>query len=384
MYKGSSFCKNCYRRREGLYNSMTVKLTLKNLKTFITGTPVAFLVVLLTEILAAVGIIMTYGIVRNVFTEQERESVYSRELNYNKDEDIAIDADDPEKQYRDFGTLINNDCAGLLNRAYLYGYVYEGMSRYFICLTKYFEESAPYVSREEISRYRSGENIVTVKSSVLQCSKGGSVELFGDTYTVFDVGDSSVMTVDFGFAYDNAPKKLALSGLQLHFKDIPSKEQAEDIMSSIEGYFGHSESVALPKVPDLLVRQFNSTMLAGCAAAMVLIVINSVSLYMFILRRRSNWLSVVKLCGCKNRALIGIFMLEMALVSLAGYGTGQLICGRIIIPALSGYYPAFDSVYSPRAFAFIFAGYILVSAAVMLIRLTMFVSLRAIYLSPLR
>ena len=51
---------------------MTVKLTLKNLKTFITGTPVAFLVVLLTEILAAVGIIMTYGIQQGAELQQGR------------------------------------------------------------------------------------------------------------------------------------------------------------------------------------------------------------------------------------------------------------------------------------------------------------------------
>lgn len=353
---------------------MTAKLMLKNFKGFITGTPLAFLVIVLIEILGTIAIIISYGIVRNVFTEQEKESYFSKVMIYERWRE-----DEGYTYWEDSGSIIEAfkkivlKYGDIFASAILDGVIQLNDKEYTIASSEYLSASSFDLEGVSFDEFVEGKNVVVVREDYL-CKIGDYINIEGKDYKIIGIMSEMIQSVNFIFPFNNSPKNIKYDSLYLHFKEIPTKKICNEIKNSIEESFGSDYPIQEPDIPDLLVKQFNAVMLVGCTIAMILIISNCITVYMYILRRRKNWLTVVKLCGCKNRNLIEIFLSEMLLVSCICFGIGYMISDQLIIPKMSRFYPAFETVYVSKAYICLFVGFVIISIFISYIRLLLFVN----------
>lgn len=359
---------------------MTIKLMFKNLKNFITRSPLAFFVVVVIEVFGAVGLIVTYGIVRNVFTEQEKEAHNSKWMTYEMyDDGVGYTYwDDTEQVYINAIKLAEEDAKGLLVSVYLDGKITVDGEKYNAGCTKYYHEpSDSWWQKDWIDKFMRGENVVLLSLKDNTYSAGDMIRINGKDYEVLYAEDNQKfdthLSNHFLFPYNCVPEGMEFSTIQLSFIDIPTHAQADAIAEKLKEYFGNEFPIRMPEIPDLLVQQFNTAMLGGCALAAVLIAFNCITVYMYIIRRRADWIAVVKLCGCKNQSIVTIMLSEILLVSCACFGIGVLISMKLLIPKLTNYYPLFDKFYTADSYRFLFLGLAGVFALVTLVQLTPFV-----------
>ena len=347
-----------------------MELAFKNLKNFITGSPLAFLAVVLIEVFGSVGAVLTYGIVRNVFTEQEEESTTSRWMNlyncvWNEDGGGTLEYWDAETVYRTLNGLFENECSGLLDTVDVRGRITVDGKQYSAGCTKAFRQGKnSHWSPETFEAYKRGDSIVAVKSYYYPCSVGDILNINGKDYRVYDVdpagpeSDNKRLVNVFYFPYDSVPKGMEYYELTLHFTDIPTHAQADTVAERLTEELDFKLPVNMPEIPDLLVKQFNTTMLAGCGLAVLLIVFNCISVYMYIIRRRAGWIAAAKLCGCKTESLRLIILAEMLAVTCLSFGIGAAVSAGMIVPAMTKYYPLFDRFYSFKSYCCLFLGFI--------------------------
>lgn len=357
---------------------MTISLMFKNLRNFITRSPLAFLVIVVLEVAGAVGLIVTYGIVRNVFTEQQKASTTSRWMNLynvvnNDDESSTINFWDSGLIHRTMESLMENEAKGLLDDFWVRGKLtVDGKDYRAGCQKFYGQKDDSNMSAQVYDAYQNGENVVTVCTDTYPCSEGDVISINGKDYKVVRTG-SNMLVNDFYFPYDSAPDGMEYYELTLDFTDIPTHEQADTVAERLKEDLDFTLPVNMPEIPDLLVQQFNTTMLAGCALAAVFIAFNCITVYMYIIRKRSDWIAVVKLCGCKNGGIVDIMLLEILLVSCACFGIGILISAKLLIPKLTDYYPLFDRFYTAESYRWLFLGLAGMFALVTLVQLSPFV-----------
>lgn len=341
---------------------MKTELAFKNLKNLITRSPLAFFVVILVEVFGTVGIIMTYGIVRNVFTEQQKESSTSRWMNiyrWKEGDENVTPWEDTDKLVSDLNKLLDEECNGLLNSVDLYGRLTLDGKEYRAGCTKYYHKNGlSSVSDSLFESYRDGKNVVKICTDEYPCEIGDVLNINGKEYTVIETGSIMSMAVCFFFPYDAMPSGMKFHEMTLWFKDIPTHKQADTIAEKIKEYFGAEFPINMPEIPDLLVQQFNSAMLACCAVVALMIAFNCITVYMYIIRRRSDWIAAVRLCGCGNGSLMYIISAEMLTVACIAFGIGALTAVKLIIPKMSVYYPLFDRFYTREAVGYLFLGYL--------------------------
>lgn len=341
---------------------MKTELAFKNLKNLITRSPLAFFVVILVEVFGTVGIIMTYGIVRNVFTEQQKESSTSRRMNIYRwkegDENVTT-WEDTDKLVSNLNKLLDEDCNGLLNSVDLYGRLtFDGKEYRAGCIKLYHRDKLSHWDDKLFDEYRTGKNVVTVCTDDYPCEVGDVLNINGREYTVCRTDTSMKLVTSFFFPMDAIPTGMKFHEMTLWFKNIPTHKQADAIAEKMKEYFGAEFPINMPKIPDLLVQQFNTTMLACCAVVALLIAFNCISVYMYIIRRRSDWIAAVRLCGCGNGSLMYIISAEMLTVACIAFGIGALTAVKLIIPKMSVYYPLFDRFYTREAVGYLFLGYL--------------------------
>ena len=364
---------------------MTITLMFKNLRNFITRSPLAFLVIVVLEVAGTVGLIVTYGIVRNVFTEQQKAGRTARWMNFyncvwNEEGGGTLYYWDSGLIHQTMEGLMNNEAKDLLDDFDLYGKLSVDGKEYSAGCSKVFRRSkGSQMDADIFEAYKKGENIVAVKTYYYPCSVGDVLNINGKDYRVYRADDSDPnsgaagLAQVFFFPYDSAPKEMEYYELTLDFTDIPTHKQADAIAERLIEDLNFTLPVNMPEIPNLLVQQFNTTMLAGCGLAAVLIAFNCITVYMYIIRKRSDWIAVVKLCGCKNGGIVGIMLSEILLVSCACFGIGALISAKLLIPKLTDYYPLFDQFYTAESYRWLFLGLAGMFALVTLIQLSPFV-----------
>lgn len=360
-------------------------LVFKNLRNFITGSPLAFLVVVLIEVFGSIGAVLTYGIVRNVFMQQQKEKSTSRWMDlyncvWDEDGNGTVECWDAETVYRTLDSLFENECKGLLDTVDVRGRITVDGEHYSAGCSKLFRQrDDSHWSAEQFEAYKMGDSIAAVRSYYFPCSVGDMININGKEYRVYDVdpagpeSDNERLANVFYFPYDAVPQGMEYYEITLRFTDIPTHAQADAIAERLRSDLGFTLPIKMPEIPDLLVQQFNTTMLAGCALAVLLIVFNCITVYMYIVRRRADWIAAVKLCGCRTESLQLIILAEMLIVTCLSFGIGAAASAGLIVPKLTKYYPLFDQFYSSKSYGCLFLGFIGAFSAIALFQLTPFI-----------
>ena len=355
---------------------MLIRIQLKNLKNFVTGTPLAFLVIVLLEIIGSAGVILTYGIVRNTFSEQTESNMFSKFYEYTRWENgVGYSSWDNSDEVKNrFDELMQTELNDKIAQASWYGDVeIDGQARP-ACFTYYASEE--YYDREDMT-YQ--EYFTTGKSVILSqefsdFKSGDTVIINGESYNVLFVDRSGNMAVSVWMPYDAMPENVSLNSIQFFVKEIPKRSEIESTSEKLYDIFGRDYELFVPDIPDLLLKQFDRTMLLTCGAAMLLIVFNCANVYLYIISRRKNQIIVLKLCGCKNIILFVMLITETVLISASAFGIGTLLTSKLLLPFLSEEYPAFETVYTEQSFGFLFLGYIILSVIVLSVKLIAFLS----------
>ncbi|SDB53996.1 FtsX-like permease family protein [Ruminococcaceae bacterium FB2012] len=336
----------------------------------------AFLVIALIEIFGAIGIILTYGIIRNVFTEQQKATYSSKMMVYERirsGENFSY-WEDSQKVRDVFDKIALQKYSDKFESTALTGKIEVDNKEYTLSCINYYSDQKFNISGTSYNDFTRGGNVVVVRSDEFPCETGDIINIGNTDYKVICASSSSLQAYTFLFPYNHSPQKAKYNSVYLIFNDIPSKQLSKDIKDELETGLGLDYPIREPKIPDLLVEQFNAVMLIGCVISMILIASNCITVYMYIIRRRKTWISVIKLCGCKNTVIVNILISEMMIVTCFCYGIGYGIAYKMLIPKLSKYYPLFDSVYNYKSYLLLFISFIAISLIIIIIRISSFVN----------
>lgn len=352
---------------------MIFKLVIKNIIQFITRTPLSFFIVLLIEITAYIGVLMTYGVIRNTFSEKEQATLDSRQFSYSRYENGKgfVPWENSDKVLSDFKHLIFEELKDEIDSASVYGYMYYNGDMQMVCFTHFFTNELYYFHDIKYADFLHEDDILCIKEELTDAKLGTVLDIGGRKYKIAD----REKDVFFGllFKLENAPSGVDLSSYQIFLKNIPTKSHVEEIKNRLSELFGDEYELILPKIPELRLEQFSNLMLLGCAAAMVFIVISMTKVYMYMLTKRKNWLIVMKLCGCKERKLTAALVFEILLVSGVSFCAGQLIGQDHLIPKMSKYYEAFDYVFSGQSYIVLFLSTLLLTVFISALRVNKYV-----------
>ena len=357
---------------------MTLRLMLKNLKNFITGSPLAFIVVVLLELFGIVAIVLSYGIVRNVFSEREHETslsrrymVYRSETRQKRWEDSAAFVKGVQTVIREFGAELDD--------AFGAGSFTEN-GRKYICGFSYYPNSDSFYEQKgntgvDYSDYLAGKKLAHINSQTFpSLSVGDKLTVGGSEYTIYKVSSSDDMWSDIGFYATSMPDNIKASELHLDFTDIPLHDRIDELNVRIRELFGNDVFIVEPEIPDLLLQQFSLTSLSICGAIMLIVVFNCITVYMYVFEKRKNWLSVVKLCGCRNLVCSAVFTGEAMLVTCISTAAGTLIAKNLIIPKLEDVFEAFSLVYTTQSYLILAGAYCILSLIILSVTVKRFVS----------
>lgn len=369
---------------------MYIKFAFKNLKNMILKQPLSFVVIILTQIFAAVSIFLSYGLIQNTNAVQGEISEMNRRfeiqlykideniISYDKDgnvenETISIPYCEFTEKFDELLNFIDEekDChyvRGLLelgNEQYMMrGNHYYSRQKYDEVVEFTKKQGVPEVFTYE--NYINGDNVVKVNYDSYPCEENQTIDINGEKYTViqaykrknvYDIG----LPATFNFSYKSIPKTTKLMRAYIVLDDIPTQQRVEEINDKIQEIFGSDTPVTLPAVPDLLTVQFNRISYSISFAVILIIVLNVSFVYMYVLEKRKNWLYVMKFCGCKQKQCIMIFMLEILLIVAACLLAGTLIFKYGMFPYFAKMYPAFSLIFNTKAYLFICLSYMLLS-----------------------
>ena len=369
---------------------MYIKFAFKNLKNMILKQPLSFVVIILTQIFAAVSIFLSYGLIQNTNAIQGEVSEINRRFEiqlFKVDESTIsydkygnIEAESIQMSYYEFTEKFNKllefineekDCHYVKGDLELGNEQYTMQGGYFYSRQKYDEmvEFSRKYSVPEVFTYENyinGDNVVEVSYDNYSCEENQIIDINGEKYTViqsykrkniYDIGLSST----FNFTYKSMPKTATFRWAYVVLDDIPTQQRIEEINNKIQEIFGSDTPVTLPAVPDLLTVQFNRISYSISFAVILIIVLNVSFVYMYVLEKRKNWLYVMKFCGCKQKQCIMIFMLEILLIVAACLLAGTLIFKYGMFPYFAKMYPAFSLIFNTKAYLFICLSYMLLS-----------------------
>lgn len=360
---------------------MKYRLLFINLRSMVTKNPIDCLVIIILELFSIVSVILSYGVIRNVFSEQEQETIDSRiySIRRNMGENgIRNSWSDSDEFFENYKKMII-EYGTSLSCSFGSGNLVEGDNSY-LCSFAFYPDEEGFNKTEGAdigcgyAGYVSGEKAVKISQTSISKAIGDTISIDGSDYVITGVTNINESWADLSFYFTSMPKTIGVTEIYLIFKEIPSHELIEGLNTNIHKWFGNDFEIFEPEIPDLLVKQFGMVSLTACSAIMLIVVFNCVIVYLYIFEKRKKWISVIKLCGCKNIDCIELFIIEASLVTVMCSLSGLLITKNAIIPRLEDYYVSFKSVYNLRSYICLFFAYVIVSIIMLTIAVKKYVS----------
>ena len=341
-----------------------------NFKRMVKSSPLTVFVLIGIELLGAIMVIMTYGIVRNIFTEETKVYPYltrsfvisipsglSMDALYEKNDRLLSSLDRGCRSISVSGnTEINSESHSIGGLEY-------GSSQYL-------SDDANHYNFEFQSLAK-GERIAAVSSEAFPLlDVGDTLEIDGMgfivVYTDKDIPDiNKTLACDVLVPYKALPKSCNINRYALELDDMPTKAEISKISASIKELFGTGVELTEPTLPELLVQQFNAMSKLLCVIVLFTVANSSAMAYMFVIYKRRKWLTAVKMCGAENNQCIEIFFIEILCIASACFMLGAVFSKYVLIPRYTEVYPAFALVFDRQSFIYLFISFILASLIIL-------------------
>ena len=249
--------------------------------------------------------------------------------------------------------------------------------RYNICevTRKNWEEKSVITSGRYINSFeeQSGELVAVVGGEGADCwneacekfrNADGSITMFGKKFKV--VGTYSAGTAAPIVPFLTVPDNVQITQIGFSFERNITRSAYLDITGKADEFFHGRLKFPELKFPDSDSVSIYNNMIWIALLISLLSVTNFAMLYRFILLKRQRTLMVLRICGCSRQRAIATYFAECIIITLPAYALGAGVNVLVTEKVMCRVLVFFKEAYSLKTYLWLFAGFMLVFAIVVL------------------
>ena len=255
---------------------------------------------------------------------------------------------------------------------YINGYIGDSVDMSFTseyALSEYMKNSNdPLLSASNGIKVRKNQYANTPYKNIML---NNNIEIGGSEFTVVELEEQEIGLgqTTFCFLMNNTSDDFKISTICLAVKDTTTLEQLEKIQTTINREFGGVAEIEVPKPMPLLEKQFNNMIYVVSAIILVVVLLNVMRFYAFVLSSRKRSMLVFSICGAGKLKLFIIAVFEIVLTVVLSFTLGILMFHTLLIPLISGLYPSFGDIFNIRMYALFFGVYSLTGVIIMILNI---------------
>ena len=295
-----------------------------------------FLLIMISEIAAALCILFSYGLIMKM---QEENSDLNSDMYFYRF-DLKNETGIGEKTRRFIGSM-NGDLDSLV--IVLNVTDRNGMKR-----------TGGTGLRNDIAQYS-----CILNESVKYLIEDGKVLICGAEFDVAEIEQDGRrgldgMWCDFWFPLSSVPETAVGKELQFDIKSRPTLERVNYITQTIKEIF-NADVLYTPAPIDLMKKQQNNTFYAYAFIIVMIAVMNLAMYFRYIVGLRKKQIKIFTACGATPEDINRIFLFENLIELVTGYAAAFLIFRFGLFKVLLKFYPAFEDYYSAKVYLITFA-----------------------------
>lgn len=236
-------------------------------------------------------------------------------------------------------------------------------------------------SVEYMSQYNndiiSDQNLIKVRKSSYaetpykNIKEGEMIDVGGKSFRVSNITEQEYglgQTI-FKFLLRNTGEDFKISSISLIIKDTAELPQIEQIKAAIDRNFGGKADIEVPQPKPLLEKQFNNMIYVISAIILVVILLNVMRFYAFVISLRKRSINVFAVCGAGKRKLFVIYVSEILITMCLSFIAGLLLFQFVLISIISRIYPSFEDIFNINTYLFFFGVYMLIGIVIIMLNI---------------
>ncbi len=173
---------------------MNIKLAFRNLKNLITKSTFSFVIIVLTQIVGVIIVILSYGIIRNVFTQEQNNSLLNRKFTIELSQWIDEDNHTPylsnseiKEKYDEFMKTIDTKWSS----AYIEGEIEYNGDTYSLGVIDINSPEDEFFKNTKLTYedFYNGNMVARVSYYEYPAEVGDTINLNGEDYTVIETDE---------------------------------------------------------------------------------------------------------------------------------------------------------------------------------------------------
>lgn len=333
----------------------------KNLKIFAKKKTYYFIMIVVGQIISFVILMMSYGILQNNLATKDEVKIV--------DTLYTINFEDEKPSLKDFKPKIT-ELTEYMGKDYESYTIFAGYNKEIIvaaCHNRDYYE----VEYEGMFSYEQlvGKDYVARVSKMLTDRIGDKIEIAGAKYEIVGKYNSDIPQVPINTLSDDC----IVGSVQIHLHGIPMSADWENYNKKIKSLFGDNVLSGTSESIDLLEIQKNNFMIAGTVLVTILIIINAVLCYIYVLKNRKKWISVMQICGAGEKQCVIVYLSEIISINILCSFVGMCIFVFGIYGKMAAESNLYKNIYSLKVYFYITAMYLMVAGVMSLYYIVKFI-----------
>ena len=298
-----------------------------------------FLLIMLSEIAAALCILFSYGLVMKMQDDNvDRESgMFFYKYSFNNVTGIA-------DKSKEFIESVHGDIKTIDFKLH----VKDKYGRERICNGSPDSGGRPHCC--------------VLNDGLMELLENGKVMISGVEFEVAEIIEDGRgiklheggMWCDFGLNLPDVPEAAAATEIRMDIGSKPTSEKVDYINQKAKEIFNANVEYS-PKPIDLMEEQQNNTFYAYAFVIVMIAVMNLAMYFRYIVGLRRKQIRILTVCGAAPDKVKNIFLIENLIELIAGYLIAFLVFRLGLFRLLLNYYPDFEDYYSGKVYLLTFA-----------------------------
>lgn len=157
------------------------------------------------------------------------------------------------------------------------------------------------------------------------------------------------------------PEGYKLTSLSMYIGGMVTVERNNQIVAWLKKCFGSDVEVQSPEKADLMQTQINNSIYVIIAIASIVVLLNILICYIYIVWDGGNMIRVYKLTGCSDIKAFVIYAVQFIIEIVLSYTFGLVMFRKFVYPVMvhnNGYYM---DIYGMRTYAFAVITFVLIN-----------------------
>ena len=238
----------------------------------------------------------------------------------------------------------------------------------FLANSNYYE--VEYEGMFEYNQVVGNDCVARVAKILEEYHIGDEIEIAGKNYRIIGKYNSDMPQVPI----NTLNNECVVKSVQINLHGIPMVNDSERYTKKLKELFGDNVLTNKPQSIDLLSIQKKNFMIIGTIAVTILIIMNSVLCYIYVLKSRKKWMAVMEICGAGRKQCIIMYLLEILTINVLSSFVGICIFVWTIYEKMVSINMIYKEIYSMRVYGYISVLYLVVATILTLYYIVKFVN----------